>query len=287
MWCETQARSPRARQKALLSSAPQASEGGALHGQRDARGHVAARAAHHQRLAAQTAQRAHHRVVGADLDRAVVDEEEVGDPFQARHRVVVAVGDRLVRDVAAGHHQRRARRRRAAGGEVASRAASPRGRASREPPTRPPRASARRRAITIGRSRPSKQPLLRAVSSTSARALSRSGAISANGLSSRCLRARSAATAPSSIGAGRPGGSRRAPSRPRPTLRQRRSGLERPHRPVAAVQRERRPAVRARVGLGVEAPVGGVLVLGPAGAAHLEARHRGERAVVRAPRGRS
>ena len=45
--------------------------------------------------------------------------------------------------------------------------------------------------------------------------------------------------------------------------------------------RELRPALRARVGLRVEAPVGGIVVLGTAGGAHREAAHRRGRTVVR------
>jgi hypothetical protein len=48
---------------------------------------------------------ADHRVVGAGLDRAVVDEEGVRDPGQPLQRVFVTVGDRLIRNVPAGHHE--------------------------------------------------------------------------------------------------------------------------------------------------------------------------------------
>ena len=49
---------------------------------------------------------------------------------------------------------------------------------------------------------------------------------------------------------------------------------------VVRQQPQRRPALGARVGLGVEAPVGRVLVLGGAARAQLEARHRRQRPVV-------
>ena len=52
-------------------------------------------------------------------------------------------------------------------------------------------------------------------------------------------------------------------------------------RPSRSSSAQRRPARRAGVRLGVEAPVGRVLVLGPAGRAHLEAGHRRQRPVVR------
>jgi hypothetical protein len=48
------------------------------------------------------------RVVHAHVDRAVVGQERVSDASQARERVLVAVGDRLVGGVPAGQHERRA-----------------------------------------------------------------------------------------------------------------------------------------------------------------------------------
>ena len=88
--------------------------------------------------------------------------------------LVVAVGDRLVGDVARGHHER-APRPRAADGGAACRGASRRGRASAARPRAPRSAPARRRAITIGRSVPRSRLSSAAVSSTSARGASRSG----------------------------------------------------------------------------------------------------------------
>ena len=91
MWWPTQARRPLARQKVFFSSAPQASSGrGALDAAASsARGHVAARAAQQQRRRRADVDRASDRVVGAHVDRAVVDQEEVGDrrqPLAARRR---------------------------------------------------------------------------------------------------------------------------------------------------------------------------------------------------------
>ena len=51
---------------------------------------------------------AHDRVVGAHVDRAVVDEEGVRDLAESFARVVVSVGDRLVGDVCRRHHERAA-----------------------------------------------------------------------------------------------------------------------------------------------------------------------------------
>ena len=59
------------------------------------------------------------------------------------------------------------------------------------------------------------------------------------------------------------------------------AGLSVGRRPTAGVFECRaRPALRARVGLCVEAAVAGILVLAPAFRAHGESRHRGVRAVV-------
>ena len=76
---------------------------GGGHRQREHARHRAARPAQRQRPPARDPQ---HRVVGARLDRPVVEHERVGDGVQPLERVVVLVGDRLVGDVAAGHHQR-------------------------------------------------------------------------------------------------------------------------------------------------------------------------------------
>ena len=104
MWWPTQARRPRARQNVLLSSAPHREHVPACRDrQREHAGDGAAGAPQRQRAAARDPQ---HRVVGAGLDRAVVAEHEVGDRPEPLERVVVAVGDRLVGNVAAGHHQR-------------------------------------------------------------------------------------------------------------------------------------------------------------------------------------
>ena len=89
-------------------------------------------------------------------------------------------------------------RRPAAGGAAASRAASRRARAPPAPPPRPrPRPAAAAPARSAARAETSRSSSTGS-SATSARAATSVGAISANGLSSRCLRARSAATAASS-----------------------------------------------------------------------------------------
>ena len=42
-----------------------------------------------------------------DLDRPIVDEEQVGDVGEPPQGILVAIGDRLVGEVRAGHHERR------------------------------------------------------------------------------------------------------------------------------------------------------------------------------------
>ncbi len=106
MWCETHAREPFATQNVLLSSAPVGEDRPPRRArQRDPGRHVAARAADRPRPARRDA---HDRVVGAHVDRPVVQEERLGDAGQPRDGVLVVVGDRLVGDVAARHHQRHA-----------------------------------------------------------------------------------------------------------------------------------------------------------------------------------
>ena len=107
MWWDRNAWWPVPRQNVFFSSAPQAStgRGAGSSGRRERLRGVAARAPHG---IGGPRTDAHHRVVGADVDRAVVDQERVGDAGEPLAGVVVAVGDRLVGDVAAGQHERRA-----------------------------------------------------------------------------------------------------------------------------------------------------------------------------------
>ena len=75
-------------------------------GKRERRGHEAARAPQEGgSCASADLDGAHHRIVGARLDRPVVEQEQVGEAGEAFERVAVLVGDRLVGDVAAGQHQ--------------------------------------------------------------------------------------------------------------------------------------------------------------------------------------
>ena len=157
--------------------------------------HVAARAAHHDRRAVPDG--AHDRVVGAHVDRAVVDEEGVRDLAEPLARVVVVVGDRLVRDVGRGHDERAA--------EVAEQEMLKRrvGKHHAEVPRERRHRGATWRSVAPAGDHD--RPLAARAEALPQRRRARPGcaprrgsvAISANGFSSRCLRARSAATASS------------------------------------------------------------------------------------------
>ena len=196
---------------------------------------------------------------------------------QPLQRVVVAVGDRLVGDVAAGHHAAppAAGSRRAAGGGAASTGsitpelAAP-GRDRPRPPARPAGAA----ASTIGRCGPLSSSRFGVARDAPASGVGdATPTISANGLSSRCLRARSAADRRLVVGAAgeviaadaldRHDRARRAARRrpPRPRRRRRRAA---PRRRRRRRSDSRGPQRRAGVGLGVEAAVARVLVLGAA-----------------------
>ncbi len=207
MWWPTQARSPRARQNVFFSSAPQASSGArAATGQRQAAGHVAARAAQEHRPARRPRRARTESSVRVWIWRSWTRNSRRCRP--AVERVLVAEGDRLVRDVPAGHAPAPRRGRPAADGAAASRAASRRARARRARPLATG-APARRGPARSGAAARQQRPL-GVAQTTSASAAGSVAAISANGLSSRCLRARSgprhARRRPD-----RPGGSRRSP----------------------------------------------------------------------------
>ena len=153
------ARPPLATQNVLFSSAPQAERG--RRGDRQARlGHVPARAAQHQRAACgpSTARPRSRPCASRSGGRAPGTGRRCrrGAPAPRRR-----VGDRLVGDVAAGHHERRAgvgeqqvvqRRVRKHHAELARARRHRRG---------DRRARVGRGAITIGRTRPAEQRLLR------------------------------------------------------------------------------------------------------------------------------
>ena len=86
-----------------MSSAPQPSVGRECGGKPKRAGGVATRPADEDLL---VVHRSDHRVLDPHVDGAVVGQESVGDVAQALERVLVPVGDRLVRAVAAGEHER-------------------------------------------------------------------------------------------------------------------------------------------------------------------------------------
>ena len=196
-------------------------------------------------------------------------------PPSRSQRVVVAVGDRLVGDVAAGHHQRLAgvgeqqvvqRRVGQHHAELARARARPRRATARaRAPAARARSAARGRASSASSAGVSVDQLARGLEV---------GAISANGLSSRCLRARSRATASLVVGAAGEVEAAEALDR---DDRARRSSAPRPRaigsRASPAVppprQPRARPAVRAGVRLGVEAAVAPGPRTRPGSAAHI------------------
>ena len=233
MWWPTHARVALGdAERALELGAARRAAARAGHRQRERVGHEPARAPQQQRPPARD--RAQHGVVRARVDRAVVEEHEVGDPGQPLERVGVLVRDRLVGDVAARHHerlagvgeqqvvQRRVRQQHAEVGRCAAR------------PTAATAASGRPRREHDRAVAPGSSAASSSVSATSARAASTSRTITANGLSSRCLRARSAATA----------GSSRRQAREVVAA----DALDRDDRAVAAARRPPRAAPRRRRG---------------------------------------
>ena len=176
------------------------------------------------------------RVLAPPVDRSVVAEERVRDAVQARARVAVVEGDRLVRPVAAGHHERGAdlgkqkmMERRV--GQHHADPGAPRGHRFGD------RRPSLRRSKTIGRRARLEQR--RFGSPISARS---SGFVvmTANGLSSRCFRDLSFATVYSSAAVA---GEMPAAE---PLDREDRAALEaaRPHRLAAERVVARRPGNR-------------------------------------------
>ena len=165
-----------------------------------------------------------------------------------------------------------------------SRAARRRARARpARPPARRARPGAAARARSAAPASTAARPTARRARRARAAAAT-SATSSANGLSSRCLRERSAATASGVVGAAGEVVAAEALDRDDRAVAQQRGG--RRHRVGGAghgagpISVGPRAARRAGVRLRVEAPVARVLVLRPAGGAHLEARHRRERTVV-------
>ena len=293
MWCETHARSPLATQNVLFCSAPQASSGaGAGIGSASRAGHVPTGAPEHQRpRPSGDSDRAGHRVVGAGLDRAVVDEEQVGDRRQAR-------------PARPRRGRRSARRRRCRSSSPAGRRQSAEqqvmqrrvgqhhaelGQAPGATDGGNRRPGRRDRQHDRPRHRIQQRARLRP-RSISSPAAAASATISANGLSSRCLRARSAATACSSArvadqvvaaepldgddrALGQPGGGEGDADRSRRRVS---AGCTVTHRARAT----RGPHAGQALGCAWKRRSTRILVLAPARLAHDEAGHRRQRPVI-------
>ena len=275
MWWPTQARSPLATQKVLFSSAPQASTRPRRGDrQRERVGHVAARAAQHQRPAARRRRAAPSRRCACGSGGRGRGTS-VGDRGQPLERVVVAVGDRLVGDVAARHHERHAdvgeqqvvqRRVRQHHAEVAAE----RGATDGAPPARVRR---RRGASTIGRVAPGEQRRL-LVRQRDQRARRLAGrrhqrerlVLAVLARAQRGHRRLVVGAAREVVAADALDGDDPRPSRSAATAAAR---APRRRQSSPRQQPQRRPALRAGVGLGVEAAVGRVLVLGRRSAAHI------------------
>ena len=245
---------------------------------------MAARAAQDQRAAVGHAD---DGVVGSRLDRAVVDQEQVGDLGEPLAGVVVLVRDRLVRDVAAREHERLPQIRHQQVVERRVRQHHPelrrpgrdrrRDRGVRTPRREHDRAHAAREQLLVQGRREDQLARRR-----EARRHQREGLVLAMlaraQLGHRDLVARKASEVEAADALHR---------HDRAVAQRARCGLERVervriHERAAAGpgQRHARAAVRAGVRLGVKTPVRRVVVLGPAGRAHREAGHCGVRPVV-------
>ena len=218
-----------------------------------------------------------HRIVAADVDRPIVSQKQIGDAGQPGDGVVILVGDRLVGTVAAGHDERDVaqlsqqqmmqRRVRQHHAEVRVAGGDRFGDAGIGPLAEQhdrPAAASTTAALFVGR--------------TSTERLGCGGVGDHDG--ERLL---VAVLAPPQLGdrpslrASQRGDSRPVPSerrscRPAALPRTTPAGRRCHHAcPPASSRLQPRPARRTRGRLGVEPPVGGIVVLGPAGRAHREA----------------
>jgi ELWxxDGT repeat protein len=212
-------------------------------------------------------------VLAAAVDRAVVGEEDVGDPSEALAGLAVLGGDRLVRAIAGGHHQRAAEVRAE---EVVERRV-------REHHAEPLGARCHRPSDGRGVAPSDQNDGCRRPGQEFPLAIIEVGdRLRIAGHHGQRLRLPVLALAKPGDGGliGRVAGEVIAAE-----------ALDCDDRAAAEqvddiLQRHRQPRTAVRTGdrLGVEAAVDRVLVLGAAGLAHLEARHRRVGAVVRRPK---
>ena len=283
-WADPRTRAAREAERALeLGAAGEHVAARRRPAARTRRGDVAARAPQQQRPPARDAQ---HRVVGARLrsaGRAAGTGRRSRPGARARPRRDSAIGSSETLPLVITSGSPTSASSRWCSGLYGSITPSSADRGATAAATRAPgRAAARARSAARA---PASSASSAASSSTSARAAATSGAISANGLSSRCLRARRAATA--RLVGGQAGEVVAAEALDRddapPAARQRggdRVGAPPARRPSRR-QPRRGPQSGQAFGCAWKRRSAGSSVLGLAGRAHREARHRGERAVVR------
>ena len=282
MWWPTHARAPLATQNVLFSCAPHATtrrrrRRPAARGPRGrARASGAAPSCGRARRARPS--RRCGRAIGRSCTR---NASAIGASRSAR--VVVAIGDRLVASVAARHHQRAAgvREQQVVQRRVGQHHAElgDAGRDGRRDARAGPARARARSARATERSSASSA----ASSTTSAVRRGDVGHHQRERLVLAVLARAQRRDRGLVVGAaGEVVAAEALDRHDRAVAQQRRRGGDRVRGPPAGapVRRRARPARRARVRLGVEAPVARVVVLGPAGRAHREARHRRQRAVV-------
>ena len=241
---------------------------------------VAARAAEHRRPARHHGR---HRVVAAVLDGPIVLEEEVGEAAESLVRLVVAVDHGLVGDVPRGHHEGAPDLAEQQHVERRVHQHQPDGRQAGRDPVREPRVRPAREQDDRPLDRLEEPGLF---ARDDGQALGGVQIVDHHGQRLRipalplaerldCLRRRRVAGQVKSA---------------EPLHRDDGAGADRGGRAGARVawhdgtrgggQPEARAALRAGDGLGMEAPIARIAVLGPACRAHRERRHGGARAVV-------
>ncbi len=292
MWCETKARSPRAMQNVLLSSAPQARIGsGAASGSRTAPGTCPRERrmiSGSGRMSASRARRTESSV-RVRIGRSWTQKRSAIGPSRSQ-RLAVGEGDRLVADVAGGHHQveaglgaeqvvKRRVRQQHAEIRVARRNRSGDGRIRPAPGDHDrPLRTLEQGPLGIAQH---DQALRRLGVAAHDRERLVLAVLAAAQLGDRGLVVGPAGE----VVAAEPldGDDQAVPQRRGRRPDGIRFAVGDPGGELAAVaieQPQPRPALGAGVRLRVEAAVGGVLVLAPAGGAELEARHRRQRPVV-------
>ena len=234
---------------------------------------------------------AHHGVVAAPQDVAIVNQEEIRQmPCEPVDRFLIVDGDGLLAEVAAGHDQRHeaaVRKQEMMERRVGQKHAATRAQAGGHV-VHYRNVRLLRHAAQSGRSGPSKSARETSSALQKPSTALKSGAMTAKGLPTRRLRSRKVATAAIVGCVRRRGEIPRGPSPPRcARLRSRRGGLAEWDRTLHAWPPEShssgpRAAVPAGVGLGVETAIERDRRIRVWQAAHMaKDRHGSARAVVR------